>query len=196
MGQIQKDEFLLTKVFSVEEDILTPKYGLKGKIDASVMVESSQPSKGFNGPAAKVARATPLEIKTGRAVAGVEHRAQTILYTILMAERYGHAFPSGADQPSPTGLLYYTHSENLIHVPANWNEVRGLIMTRNVLASFLALREVEQSQLMEDRPGSQNDAFLPATIDSERTCGRCYVSDTCMLYKKVGSFDYCIGQDV
>ena len=104
-----------------------------------------------------------------------------------MAERYGHTFPSGADQPSPSGLLYYTHSEDLLQVPANWNELRGLVTTRNELASFLARREVEQSELSNDHLGNQNDAFLPATIDSERICGRCYVSDACMLYKKANS---------
>jgi hypothetical protein len=31
----------------------------------------------------------PFEIKTGRTVGGMEHRAQTMLYTILIAERYG-----------------------------------------------------------------------------------------------------------
>lgn len=31
----------------------------------------------------------PFEIKTGMSRAGMEHRAQTILYTLLMEERYG-----------------------------------------------------------------------------------------------------------
>ena len=31
----------------------------------------------------------PFEIKTGMAKAGMEHRAQTMLYTLLMEERYG-----------------------------------------------------------------------------------------------------------
>lgn len=167
----------------MEEDILAPKYGIKGKVDASVLVTNSQPRRGLEGPPSTHGIPTPLEIKTGRAIAGVEHRAQTILYTILMAERYGYAYPSGADQPSPNGLLYYTHSEDLIRVPANWNDLRGLITTRNELASFLARREAEETVRPETR--TSNDSFLPATIDSERTCSRCYVSDACMLYKKV-----------
>lgn len=38
----------------------------------------------------------PFEIKTGRMVGGIEHRAQTMLYTILVSERYGafHLFHS------------------------------------------------------------------------------------------------------
>ena len=31
----------------------------------------------------------PFEIKTGMSRAGMEHRAQTMLYTLLMEERYG-----------------------------------------------------------------------------------------------------------
>ena len=31
----------------------------------------------------------PFEIKTGMSKAGMEHRAQTMLYTLLMEERYG-----------------------------------------------------------------------------------------------------------
>jgi len=31
----------------------------------------------------------PLEIKTGRSVGVMAHRAQTMLYTLLMEDRYG-----------------------------------------------------------------------------------------------------------
>lgn len=31
----------------------------------------------------------PLEIKTGRAIGVMAHRAQTMLYTLLMEDRYG-----------------------------------------------------------------------------------------------------------
>jgi hypothetical protein len=37
-------------------------------------------------------RPMPFEIKTGRAVGVMEHRAQTMLYTLLMEERYRKAF--------------------------------------------------------------------------------------------------------
>ncbi|KAF5344944.1 hypothetical protein D9757_009292 [Collybiopsis confluens] len=52
----------------------------------------------------------PLEIKTGRATAGMEHRAQTMLYNLLAQERYGIDVASG--------LLYYTQSEEVVQVPA------------------------------------------------------------------------------
>jgi hypothetical protein len=73
----------ITSALSVEEDIWSPRFGLKGKIDVSV-TSSVVDSFGFtrNGT-------TPFEIKTGRATAGMEHRAQTMLYTLLMSDRYG-----------------------------------------------------------------------------------------------------------
>lgn len=36
---------------------------------------------------------TPFEIKTGRTNAGMEHRAQTMLYTLLMEDRYSQSRP-------------------------------------------------------------------------------------------------------
>ena len=38
----------------------------------------------------------PFEIKTGRAVGVMEHRAQTMLYTLLMEDRYCTFFPSSS----------------------------------------------------------------------------------------------------
>jgi DNA replication ATP-dependent helicase Dna2 len=68
----------------VEEDIWSPKWGLKGKVDASVQV-------GINRKPGSVVEenVAPLEIKTGRSVGVMAHRAQTMLYTLLMEDRYG-----------------------------------------------------------------------------------------------------------
>ncbi|KAG5733745.1 DNA2-like helicase, partial [Termitomyces sp. T112] len=91
----------VSELLDIEEDIWSPTYGLKGKLDVTVNAIVSDPNPPFapvlsSGP-------KPLEIKTGRAVAAMEHRAQTMLYTLLTAERYGVEVPSG--------LLYYTQSE-------------------------------------------------------------------------------------
>ncbi len=59
----------------------------------------------------------------------MEHRAQTILYTVLMEERYGEfdlqmtitgcspLLILGVDVPA--GLLYYTPTDEVIQVPAS-----------------------------------------------------------------------------
>lgn len=154
----------------IEEDIWAPKYGLKGKIDATVQVVIDAKNA--------VARhrefhTMPLEIKTGHQFAAMEHRAQTILYTLLISERYG--------TETPAGLLFYTQNEEVSQVPARWKEIRSLIMMRNDIAGYLMTR------LRATGPEKHMDKefLLPSTIDQERSCSRCYVADGCMLYRKV-----------
>ncbi|PCH37109.1 hypothetical protein WOLCODRAFT_83460, partial [Wolfiporia cocos MD-104 SS10] len=128
----------------------------------------------------------PLEIKTGRATSGMEHRAQTMLYTLLMAERYS--------APVPSGLLYYTRSDEVIRVPAVRNEVRALLVARNELAGWMMrrIRGAETRKGKEsgvetgenDAIGMSDESFLPPTIDDAWQCGKCYALDTCMLYRK------------
>lgn len=185
---------------------------MRGKIDASVSVHLDAYTQLIGTMKSNVKSMNavmPLEIKTGRTVAGMEHRAQSMLYTILMAERYSNApsplFISKSHETAPGGLLYYTHNEDIILVPSAWNELRGLIKTRNELASYMVRRSGKQhtkasssvsSQDSSDNNISTSDAltpepFLPPTINQERMCGRCYVSDACMLYKKVTQSLFC-----
>lgn len=183
----------ITDLLDVEEDIWSPTYGLKGKIDATVHSIISRPkplsnriNHYFPKSAASSARETeivsgavPFEIKTGRSIAGMEHRAQTMLYTLLIAERY--------HQEVDAGLLYYTQTEEVVRVPVVRNELRGLIMARNDLAGYMMRRH----RVDEGRATSGNiedEPFLPPTIDDERVCKRCFVMDTCMLYRKVRFF--------
>ncbi|KIM72845.1 hypothetical protein PILCRDRAFT_736976 [Piloderma croceum F 1598] len=182
-----KDPSLLaiTNLHDVEEDIWSPTYGLKGKLDATVQacITSPSPPTPFTLSSStpstiKTNHPAPLEIKTGRAIAGTEHRAQTLLYTLLASERYATAVPSG--------LLYYTQSEEVVRVPVGWNEIRGLIGVRNLLAGFVVRRGSARSG-RKGKGEVMEEPFLPPTIDDERTCKRCYALDTCMLYRKVSS---------
>ena len=71
----------VNKLLDVEEKIWSPKYGLKGMIDATVEV-TMQDGNDEN-------RLTvPLELKTGRNSTAA-HKAQTALYTLLCSDRYG-----------------------------------------------------------------------------------------------------------
>lgn len=95
--------FAITKTLAVEEDIWSPKYGLKGKVDVSVMgriLEEDEQTVRGDGPEAVI----PFEIKTGRTVTALEHRAQTMLYTLMMSDRYSQsriaAMPYEADDPA------------------------------------------------------------------------------------------------
>ncbi|CAO1628253.1 unnamed protein product [Sympodiomycopsis kandeliae] len=239
----------VTHVFDVEEEIWSPMYGLKGKMDVSVEVELQEteverpawrggnhyvPGKSHShsntnttthsgssfyrrthsipdapgttrgkGEAKKrYAGIMPLEIKTGRSVDALEHRAQTMLYTLMMSDRYGTDVNSG--------LLYYTRSGDMHRVKRTRNEVRGLIVGRNELAYWIrtngkdddqddgeeeggeACRQSKSARVdsngvidlaTEDEDDSGTTA-LPPGIDSERECGRCFANNGCMLYRR------------
>ena len=201
----------------IEEDIWSPTYGLKGKLDATVLGVISDPvippsnSSSYYKPppSSTIQKRTetvtplPLELKTGRALAGMEHRAQTMLYTLLLSERYRVDVREG--------LLYYTQSGGgeVVRVPRVRNEVRGLMTVRNELVGYMwrrvrskkgkgkdGVRVEDLNMDMEDiiSPSSlkssetpEEEPFLPPPIDDERACKRCYALDTCLLFRKAYS---------
>ncbi|KAI0079151.1 Dna2-domain-containing protein [Panus rudis PR-1116 ss-1] len=212
IGKVPKPEAILTNtrakpgqtsllaisdLHDIEEDIWSPTYGLKGKLDASVEAVISETDTTLTPftiasrkPPALVTEShkMPLEIKTGRAVAGMEHRAQTMLYTLLMAERYKTEVHSG--------LLYYTQSEEVVRVPAARNELRALLAARNEMAAYM-MRRIHREDIprvKHEERGKEDDSaldvkleaepFLPPTINDQRICGKCYALDACMLYRK------------
>ena len=69
---------------TTEEDIWSSRWGLKEKLDASVQVMPEEKEGSWKGKPTKASM--PFEIKTGVSKGGLEHRAQTMLYTILMKE--------------------------------------------------------------------------------------------------------------
>jgi DNA replication ATP-dependent helicase Dna2 len=86
----------LSGLHDIEESIWSPKWGMKGKVDASVhanIVRGQSSKMSTDKPCLTAGsmdeeQPMPFEIKTGRAVGVMEHRAQTMLYTLLMEERY------------------------------------------------------------------------------------------------------------
>ncbi|KAF5339801.1 hypothetical protein D9611_009204 [Ephemerocybe angulata] len=197
----------IPQLHEIEEDIWSPKYGLKGKVDATVeavisetppavsnnsamnkYLTSSSTSKSSSPPSPAITSGPrPFEIKTGRSLAGLEHRAQTMLYTLLASERYGTDVPDG--------LLYYTQSDTVVRVPRSRNEIRGLIVARNALAGYMIKRVGREGEFNRKRNkdeeerkdieeiGMGAETFLPPPIDDEHACKRCYTVDTCMLYR-------------
>nr|XP_031860000.1 uncharacterized protein CI109_004607 [Kwoniella shandongensis]KAA5527072.1 hypothetical protein CI109_004607 [Kwoniella shandongensis] len=161
----------------VEEDIWSPKWGLKGKVDASVQAKIILDPKEKDQVEEHVA---PLEIKTGRSVGVMAHRAQTMLYTLLMEDRYC--------VPVPAGLLYYSQMDSILRVEAKPNEIRALIIARNELADWLSKKRRLPKAALGDMPAKDvenvDDVFLPSTIDHPRECRTCYAVDSCMLYRK------------
>ena len=72
----------IKRLLDVEEHIWSPRFGMKGNIDATV--ESTI----VDDRGRRVVK-LPLELKSGKATASVCHEAQTTLYTLLMSDRYG-----------------------------------------------------------------------------------------------------------
>ncbi|GAA6017523.1 hypothetical protein JCM11491_006852 [Sporobolomyces phaffii] len=203
--EASRSRLAIVKTLGAEEDIWSPRHGLKGKIDVTIDSAVTD-SVGFTR------RGTlPFEIKTGRANAGMEHRAQTMLYTLLMSDRY--------NEETAAGLLYYTQSNEVYQVQAARNEIRGLIHARNRFAAILHQRAnlppvfaIPRSTPTASAPtpvdddeeelwaqlGTPLDAFpatsqmtsqgeqslLPPPIDEERSCRNCYVSDACMVFRR------------
>ncbi|KAF7298895.1 DNA replication helicase [Mycena indigotica] len=168
-GPAEVSALAVSQLLDIEEDIWSPMWGLKGKIDATVLAIIS------DSAAAKTVLSSgpkPFEIKTGRPVASLEHRAQTMLYTLLTQERYGAEVTSG--------LLFYTQSEEVVRVPATRNDIKGLIGIRNEIAGYMMRRTKANGSRFTSEP----EPFLPPTIDDERICKRCYNIDACMLYRK------------
>ncbi|KAM0752276.1 Dna2-domain-containing protein, partial [Meredithblackwellia eburnea MCA 4105] len=181
----------ITNTIDIEEDIWSPKYGLKGKVDVSVAAKAAEGTL----VASKEATTMPFEVKTGKSKGGMEHRAQTMLYTLLMSDRYNEEVASG--------LLYYSQTNEVIRVQPARNEIRGLIMARNEFALFLHRRmtlssyeNVGPSLAAPPSPTPpspsasipvadiEDNRLLPPPIDDPRSCKWCYSSDACMLFRK------------
>ena len=104
----QNSLLAISQLHDVEEDIWSPTYGLKGKLDATVqaVIAESTIDKDVKKEPQLSIHTMPFEIKTGRSIAGMEHRAQTMLYTLLAAERYGVEqtlvlYPERGGRPCP-----------------------------------------------------------------------------------------------
>ncbi|CAG8726865.1 34952_t:CDS:2, partial [Racocetra persica] len=148
----------ICNVLSVEEHICSTKYGLKGKIDASIEAKVSQ-----NGVLKRVIM--PLELKTSRNISP-SHYAQTIFYCLLMSDNY--------DIDVGSGLLYYLkiqsdESGKMLNVPAVPHELRSLIIQRNQLAWYT----------LDDQR-----SILPPMLKNEFQCKNCSFNASCFLYHK------------
>ncbi|KAF7732134.1 Tripartite DNA replication factor [Apophysomyces ossiformis] len=140
----------ITRVLDIEEHIWSPTYGLKGMIDVSIELKLH--------PSSHILL-VPLELKTGKASRFISHRAQTMLYTLLMRDRY--------DINIATGALFYSLTNRLYLVPALHGELRALMMARNSLAVAM-----------------KSGRGLPPMIKNLHSCQHCAMNDACLIYHK------------
>ncbi|KAF9086986.1 Tripartite DNA replication factor [Mortierella sp. GBA35] len=151
----------INKLLDIEENIWSPMFGLKGKIDASIQVvlrtvNHSNPAAG----ARTRTLAVPFELKTGKKSNVLSHRAQTMLYTLLMTDRY--------DVDVQWGLLLYLKTGEFIRVPAPRDEIRTILMQRNDMAIH------EQAKLT-----------LPPMLQRKQFCNRCFSLSSCTVLHKL-----------
>ena len=108
-GETLGDTVSIVRLLDMEENVWSPQYGLKGKMDVSVVAKvrfapDARPSPCLadappllssqvrhdskTGRAADVC-VLPIELKTGNVVTATAHRAQVTYYGLLMTDRYG-----------------------------------------------------------------------------------------------------------
>ncbi len=164
----------VSKLIAVEEHVWSPRYGLKGNIDATVQ---STVIDNPDEPAKKVV--APFEVKTGRTTQSPSHRAQTALYTLLLSDRY--------DVAVKAGILYYLESSTMSRIAPSALEIRQMVQQRNRLAAFIHRakhpRPVEnQIEVPVVRSAEIEDSGLPAMLKDPFKCGRCYAQQSCFTY--------------
>ncbi|KAK9355845.1 hypothetical protein V1523DRAFT_403638 [Lipomyces doorenjongii] len=145
----RKTTMAVVDILDTEEHIWSPMYGLKGSIDMTVMVDITGQGK----------VTVPFEIKTGRNSKTITHRAQTVLYTLMLADRY--------DAEVLNGILYYLDLSQTLNVVAVRNEIRGLIMGRNEIARSI----------------NNPDYVLPMSRNAAM-CKNCFSKIGCFVYHK------------
>ncbi|EJW04518.1 hypothetical protein EDEG_01259 [Edhazardia aedis USNM 41457] len=107
-----------------EKKIVSQQLGVKGNIDAIL-----------SGSKFKV----PFEIKTGRKI-DISHRAQIILYLLMLKERMLELIDYG--------YLYYAMDGNLIKIKFLHDEVKMILIQKNKMAvfNFMAVNKIPSDQ--------------------------------------------------
>ncbi|KAM9860402.1 DNA replication ATP-dependent helicase/nuclease DNA2 [Aulostomus maculatus] len=155
----------VAELTDIEENVWSPRFGLKGKIDVTAQVRIQRPRNGIlKSPDVKT---VPLELKTGRESNSIEHRSQVILYTLMSLERYNPA----------AGLLLYLKTGNLHPVVASHMDRRELLKLRNTMVHYIhncVEKSSERSRL----------APLPDILTDRKTCQFCPQRRNCALYER------------
>jgi hypothetical protein len=212
MGSTQ-EQVHAEQVADIEENIWSPMLGLKGKVDATLRVRlgggaeaGARTGVGAGLQKGAVARTVrlPLEIKTGKTY--INHRAQVILYTLLLGDRY-------PDDTVRRGLLLYVRAavkaemgeakprfdkfkgSELLGVAALEVEVRSLLLQRNQLAAFLSREPSPASSApiaidaITAAPAVMIDRALPNLPPllenaTRRDCEHCFELENCAILHK------------
>ncbi|XP_058242748.1 DNA replication ATP-dependent helicase/nuclease DNA2 isoform X2 [Hemibagrus wyckioides] len=152
----------VTDFVDIEENIWSPRFGLKGKIDVTAGVRIHRRGRKH------VDKIVPLELKTGKESNSIEHRSQVILYTLMSTERRMDA---------EVGFLVYLKTGNLHPIVGNHMDRRELIKLRNSLVRHL-------SNSLIKLEGKNQMACLPEVISDQKACKYCPQRRNCALYNR------------
>ncbi|XP_026234301.1 DNA replication ATP-dependent helicase/nuclease DNA2 [Anabas testudineus] len=162
----------------IEENVWSPRFGLKGKIDVTARVQIHRPQNGSRRTLEE--KTLPLELKTGRESNSIEHRSQVILYTLMSMERYN----------ADAGFLLYLKTGNLHPVVASHMDRRELLKLRNTLVHYI-------HNCVEKEAGRSRLSRFPDILTNRQTCQYCPQRRNCALYERAvnnGSAD--VSEDV
>lgn len=151
-----KATICISKVLDLEENIWSVMFGLKGKVDATLLTKYKKGNS--SNEATEVI--TPFELKTGQTTTSVAHRAQTLLYTLLLFDRYR--------RPIDYGLLFYIATGDLIRMPSFRDEIRAILIKRNQLAQEIVKKDE-----------------LPCQVRNEYLCKQCNHMDSCIMFHRL-----------
>uniref|UniRef100_A0A3P8YSP2 DNA replication ATP-dependent helicase/nuclease n=1 Tax=Esox lucius TaxID=8010 RepID=A0A3P8YSP2_ESOLU len=151
-----------TDFVDIEENIWSPRFGLKGKIDVTAGVRIQRAGR---PPAHRI---MPLELKTGKESNSIEHRSQVILYTLMSLERRRDA---------EAGFLLYLKTGNLHPIVGNHMDRRELLKLRNSLAHYV-------SNSTKKLEGQTRMGPLPDIITDKQACKWCPQVRNCSLYDR------------
>lgn len=121
-----ENELMASKssICDIEEVISSKKYGIKGNIDVTCLIDSN---KSLNKK-----HILPVELKSSRSYGKYgrsEHRAQLLLYQLVLSEIYNQKIENGL-------LLYLRDVGNAIKVKFIQQEAIHLFNIRNYIASY------------------------------------------------------------
>ncbi|KAM3876969.1 DNA replication ATP-dependent helicase/nuclease DNA2 [Diretmus argenteus] len=157
----------VTELVDIEENMWSPRFGLKGKIDVTAQVRIHR-TRNANRSAPQE-RIMPLELKTGKETNAIEHRSQVILYTLMSMERHTYA---------EAGFLLYLKTGNLHPVVAGHMDRRELLKLRNTLVHHLG-------NPVEKWEGKSRLSRLPDILTNRHCCQYCPQRRNCALYERV-----------
>ncbi|KAM8894285.1 DNA replication ATP-dependent helicase/nuclease DNA2 isoform 2-T2 [Spinachia spinachia] len=170
----------VAELADIEENVWSPRFGLKGKIDVTARIRIRNARSGSRRTPEEEERTVPLELKTGKESNSIEHRSQVILYTLMSWERYN----------SEAGLLLYLKTGNLHPVVASHMDRRELLKLRNSLVHHIhncVEKEAKRSRLSQ----------IPEILTDRRTCQYCPQKRNCALYERaVNGSSADVGEDV